>query len=563
MKNSHKNWVISIAVAGLAAGALAPLAGSATATTASTSAASAASAPAPSLFGEAPPTTAKMAQQRLGDQQLKRSRFVSFRAAALPSAARGQQVSLPFFDDATFRGEVDHMDKQPLLTSWSGPLADGSGTFVVTKTDDTYQVTASTMQGSFTMNQTLSGAFQVAEVVQPTPDGADTMTTAIPTRSHRTVSASQRAAEAAQSAALADQAVLMPSADRKGKKRGGGGRGDDGSVQDILVMYTPDAAATYGGVPGIVGEAAKNIGYTNAAYAASGVKTSVRLVGVVPTATAGRVGDGIYKDINAFIKKGDGRFDEIFKYIKQTHADDSVLLEAPAPADAAVCGIAAHIRNQPAKYAFAVVSTGSCTDGYYSFPHELGHNQGASHDLWTLKNSPVGKGSLDAQYRYGYGYVSPDYRFYTTMAYYEECYYVGKVVCPQLLSFSNPDVYAYGETTGTKKRNNVSKLITKTRKTVANHQQSTLYLRGKVAVSPKPAAGRRVHVTFKGWVNTGRIKTKFQWYLDGVPIKHAKGRFYKVKRKDKGHALAVVVTGEKRYYSTVSVGSKARTVKGK
>jgi hypothetical protein len=78
-----------------------------------------------------------------------------------------------------------------------------------------------------------------------------------------------------------------------------------------------------------------------------------------------------------------------------------------------------------ASSAFSVVHH-SCATGYYSLAHEIGHNQGAHHDL--------ANGSGETVFPYAHGYQDPGNAFRTVMAY--DC--VGG--CTRKDYFSNPEV---------------------------------------------------------------------------------------------------------------------------
>ena len=108
----------------------------------------------------------------------------------------------------------------------------------------------------------------------------------------------------------------------------------------------------------------------------------------------------------------------------------SLIADVPA-----YCGLAYRMTNLSASfasYAFSVVHR-TCATGYYSFAHELGHNQGAHHD------PDNGSGAI---YSYAYGYRDPLKKFRTVMAF--NC----SGGCTRIDYFSNPNVLYNGTPTG-------------------------------------------------------------------------------------------------------------------
>ncbi len=110
----------------------------------------------------------------------------------------------------------------------------------------------------------------------------------------------------------------------------------------------------------------------------------------------------------------------------------------------------------------------TCATGYYSFAHELGHNQGAHHDPANASG---------AIYPYAYGYQEPFNSFRTVMAY--NC----SGGCTRVAQFSNPDVLYNGKSTGTSSNNDNSRTLNTTAATVASFRAGP----GQVEPPPTPA----------------------------------------------------------------------------
>lgn len=100
--------------------------------------------------------------------------------------------------------------------------------------------------------------------------------------------------------------------------------------------------------------------------------------------------------------------------------------------------------NASATSAFVAV-TADCATGNYSFGHELGHLFGARHN--TEEDSST------TPYAYGHGYLSPDGKWRTIMAY--NC----SNGCPRLNYWSNPAKTRNGVAMGTTGRNNNARVL--------------------------------------------------------------------------------------------------------
>ena len=201
-----------------------------------------------------------------------------------------------------------------------------------------------------------------------------------------------------------------------------------GPVMDVLVAYTPSVQAQYGasGADALIIQA---VAEANQAYANSGMTPRLNLVHTVLTGytESGDMGT----DLARLRSTSDGYMDELHA-LRDSYGADLVSLIENEPQ---YCGIAYRMASLSASFAssaFSVVHH-SCATGYYSFAHELGHNQGAHHD----HNNASG-----AIYPYAYGYQEPFNLFRTVMAY--NC----ASNCTRIKYFSNPDVLFNGQPTG-------------------------------------------------------------------------------------------------------------------
>jgi hypothetical protein len=211
---------------------------------------------------------------------------------------------------------------------------------------------------------------------------------------------------------------------------------DDGSVVDVLVVYTDDVLAYYGGNASMVESMIQlAVSETNTGYANSGIDQQLYLVhaAMVPYDESSF---NWSTTLNRLRYHGDGYFDDVTEPgtgLRDTYCADEVVLVVMA---SGYCGIGYLMSSEGAwfaSYAFAIVSRG-CATGYYSFAHELGHNMGCHHD----RANASGQGAFD----YSYGYQAPDEAFRTIMAY--NC--AGG--CPRVNYWSNPDVWYGGQPMG-------------------------------------------------------------------------------------------------------------------
>jgi hypothetical protein len=236
---------------------------------------------------------------------------------------------------------------------------------------------------------------------------------------------------------------------------------EDGSVIDVLVVYTPAARAAAGGAAGMQSLIATAVAETNTGYANSNVVQRLRLAGAQEVAytEAGTTTTDMSTDLTRLAGTNDESMDSVHVLRDAVHADVVSLLVSGYANSSGACGIAYLMAgNSPgfAPNAFSVVEV-SCATGYYSFGHEIGHNMGLNH----ARSDPTGTGAFS----YSYGYKWPGYR--TVMAYAPGI---------RVLYFSNPNVGYGGNPTGVDVASPSSAYnalsLDNTRVTVANWRQA-------------------------------------------------------------------------------------------
>ena len=263
---------------------------------------------------------------------------------------------------------------------------------------------------------------------------------------------------------------------------------EGGPTIDVLVAYTPKILSIYGaaGADALIIQA---VAEANRAYANSGITARLNLVRSVLTNYT-ESGD-MNTDLGRLAGTGDGYMDELHALRDSTGADMVSLIE-DAPQ---YCGIAYLMGNLSpgfAASAFSVIHR-TCATGYYSFAHELGHNQGAHHD-------PANAGG--AMYPYAYGYQEPFGAFRTVMAY--NC----SGGCTRVDHFSNPDVLYNGQPTGASGLSDNARTINTNAATVANFRQQAPQNAPSAPTGLDAAATGHSTVSL-GWTDTSAEESGF------------------------------------------------------
>ncbi len=216
---------------------------------------------------------------------------------------------------------------------------------------------------------------------------------------------------------------------------------DDGTVVDVLVVYTDAAVAQIGDEAALRDSISWLIAYSNEIYAGSGIALTARLVGALPVHGYHESNDTMAIDLMLLTERTDGRLDEVHA-LRDTVGADLVALIRSGNSDA--CGIAWILEDNTAGAAangFSVVSA-DCI-GNTTFTHELGHNMGCCH-------APEDGGGCAA------GGVFP---YATGHRFYEQ----GGTLCRTVMAytpgtssprFSSPSVLWMGAATGSATRDN-------------------------------------------------------------------------------------------------------------
>jgi hypothetical protein len=268
--------------------------------------------------------------------------------------------------------------------------------------------------------------------------------------------------------AVLPQTESLPSAALVPPMAAAAGPGDDGTIIDIMVLYTNGMADEYGAE--IVTRIQYLIDIANTALVNSDIDTQFRLVHSAEVVYPDDSPGGMSQALNELTYPEDGGVFSGVETLRSTYGADQVTLLRRFVDEG--CGMAWLLTSpnptSNSEYSYAVVHEGSKPDGsgYYcsqtSFGHELGHNLGCAHDI--AHASSAGK------FSYSYGYQHPEGQFRTMMAYATDC--PGPGDCPRIEYFSNPNITYEGQATGVTDTIDNARTIQQTRIEMAAYRTS-------------------------------------------------------------------------------------------
>jgi len=262
------------------------------------------------------------------------------------------------------------------------------------------------------------------------------------------------AAEPAIAAATSEAAAADPAAavaDAGGRRR----LQQSTTVQDLLVLFTPAAASFAGGASTLAQWITGHVAMANKAYADSGISLQLRLTSIqqVSYSESGKSGGQVLDDLQA------GRVPNAATLRAQTRSD-LVTMFTTAPG----CGLG-YIAHNNANFRYSLIQN-ICMRPGYALAHEIGHNQGCTHN--SVDNTNV------AYQRWAVGWLRCDLgskNFKTIMSY--DCGPNRNQGVPELGQFARPEGRFNGVPTGDANNGNCARAIRETAATVAATQSGS------------------------------------------------------------------------------------------
>ncbi|MFE0103382.1 M12 family metallo-peptidase [Streptomyces sp. NPDC059009] len=161
-----------------------------------------------------------------------------------------------------------------------------------------------------------------------------------------------------------------------------------------------------------------------------------------------------------------------------------------------------------------------------TFSHEVGHNLALAHDRWTLKHDQAGSGSPSTKYPYNPGWITPDQKWATIMAYEWNCEQ-GNKTCPIAYYYANRIHRWHGQPLGDR-NNDQTRVLRQTAYLVQDYRTPKKPRpRQELTLDTSPKAGGTVRPLVWGPYRTGtRVVVKAAarpgyafsgWDLDGQP----------------------------------------------
>lgn len=342
------------------------------------------------------------------------------------SQLRGGALALNLFDDAAFTAvggiRANSISRGTGTTLWTGVVADMpySNVILLTDAEGNLDLRVLTLGRSYFVQSVGGGLLRISEI----DPGAG-----------RYDASGQR---------VDDAVAAMPSEaeQREVAMNQASPRADDGSVIDILVVYTPAAVGLLGGEAPTRLAIEAAVALANVTYENSGVALRLRLVHMskIEYVEGGN-------DLGRLYGTADGHMDQVHQWRNQYNADLVALIAGTPVAARNYCGIAQLPMAMPAPgQAFSITEALCIND--ITFAHEVGHNMGKAHDRAN---------GFGAVHTYAYGYQDQptgpgDYGDWVTVMAYSDggacppVYVPG--VCPAVAYWSDKDATYAGKPRG-------------------------------------------------------------------------------------------------------------------
>ena len=340
------------------------------------------------------------------------------------------QVGLNLFPDVTYIGEIDRREENsPNSYSWIGRLKHkDSGYFYLVVSDDVFIAHIASPDGIYEVSLAGDDLYQVTEIDQAQFEEA------LP--------------------------IVQDNLDKRDSTPDVTVGADLSDRIDVIVLYTTAARIAEGSTAAMNARVDLAITETNDSYGNSGITPRLNLVykGEISYTESGDMST----DLARLRNKSDGSIDQIHA-LRDTYKADQVTLVVESGDYCGIGYLMSTVSSAFESNAFTVVKRGGCMTGYYSYGHELGHNQGAHHDAYMNPTSLA--------YPYARGYVNLSGRWRTVMAYNNACSDYG-FNCTRLKYWSNPNVLHSGVPMGIAASADNAHVLNNTAATVANFRVS-------------------------------------------------------------------------------------------
>ena len=352
----------------------------------------------------------------------------SFDSAGGVSGQSSLTITLNLFDDTTYTGIIEHVETTDSgYAAWGRLDGVALGTVTLVVNGDLVAGTVRSPLGVYDISMAADGSYVVSEI-----DESKLPPLLPPSSPDDDAEEEQGPSGASLSSSSTSTATSTATTT------------DDGSVIDVMVVYTPQVIFSVGGEAAFRTRMDLWQAEANQALSNSGAIPRIDIVHLHKTSYTSSF-LGIRYDRDRLRGTSDGDMDEVHA-LRDTYAADLVHLIG----DAATCrgvsmfAVTRSTGQQPtgdASSGFAVTDL-SCPG--FVFAHELGHNFGLHHDRYALWYNPPN----DAAYAYGVGYVNQrafdagatsSSRWRTVMAYNSQCS-SSAINCPRVLYFSNPEI---------------------------------------------------------------------------------------------------------------------------
>ncbi|MFI7358775.1 M12 family metallo-peptidase [Streptomyces avidinii] len=296
---------------------------------------------------------------------------------------------------------------------------------------------------------------------------------------------------------------------------------NDPAAIDIVVAYTPASVAVMGSVQAVLGQITYGVNQLNRALATDNVPASVHVVNTYQTAATGVPRENVNTLLEMIRNPANTVLGATAATQRQTYGADLVALLASVPIEDS-SGAATLPEPGPSSTtdsaAFSVTSIGSVT-AWENLAHEIGHNFGMKHDRLTVarQNGTTPPGTFN------YGWVTPNGRHRTLMAYSNAC----PQACNVVNSYSTPDRTWNNQLLGDALNNNAAVAL-QNADILAGYRASTVTDRVSLTLLHDPAGAGTVRVSEYGPYDPGTQVTvtavpnpgfRFDaWAVDGFEL---------------------------------------------